>query len=111
MRRIPILVILGLLAAGFVWMLRSTGPAAEPVTLSDAVAQVVAPGEVRVFVTLRNGAAPNVLRAVSSPEAAEARILGSDQVVLPAGSAPGFAADGAHLVLSLIHISEPTRPY
>lgn len=81
------------------------GERPDPVTLSSVTASALSnqPGAAHVYLTVENGAQPNRLLSVASPEAAIARFAGAamaEPLGLPAGGKPSLSADGVYIELS-----------
>ncbi|WP_099824599.1 hypothetical protein [Oceaniglobus indicus] len=72
--------------------------ASVDLTGAEAVPVAGAPDELRIFVTMRNaGAADRLIGATLDGIAAET--VSDGDLILPAGSSPSLAADGAHLLV------------
>jgi len=70
------------------------------VLVQNAVAHPRPDGTLAVTLTMANPGAPVAFTGLTSPEAGRARVVGGGgPFVLPAGSAPSRALDGAHAVL------------
>ncbi|WP_394690402.1 copper chaperone PCu(A)C [Hoeflea sp.] len=105
MRRLAILSVIVIAGIAIALTGGWFGEQPEPVTLSSVTASAVPnqPGAAHVYLTIENGAQPNRLVSVSSPEAAEARFAGmamAEPLGLPAGGKPSLSADGVFIELS-----------
>lgn len=84
---------MALVALGTVFVLRED---ASAVLLTDAVAHAQADGTVAITVAMSNPGAPVTLLGISSAEAAHGDFTDPRPLILPGGSNPALALDGAH---------------
>ena len=92
MAAVAALVVVGL------WV--ATREDTSAVLVQNAVAHPRLDGTLAVTLEMANAGAPVAFTGLTSPEAARARVVGGGgPFVLPAGSEPSLALDGAHAVL------------